>query len=114
MIIVRTVNNIILYTMKDNSEIIEFLEKLVGLRFSEDSLNNVLSEFFREKIKVYNASQGRIDNGEDDDELTDWNLMANVSNEVAAVDFDIYILPMRREGFDGATMYVTEVGYEFI
>jgi hypothetical protein len=27
--------------------------------------------------------------------------------------FDIYMLPMRRQGFDGATFYVTEVGYEF-
>jgi hypothetical protein len=100
--------------MKTNQEVIEFLEKLVHSRFSEESLNNVLSEFFRDKVKVYNASQGRIDNGEDDDELSDFNLMANVSNEVASVDFDIYMLPMRCEGFDGATMYITEVGYEFI
>jgi hypothetical protein len=27
--------------------------------------------------------------------------------------FDIYMLPMRRKGFDGADMYITEVGYEF-
>ncbi len=99
---------------KTNVEVMQFLEKLVGLRFSIESLNNVLSEFFRDKVEVYNATQGRIDSGEDDDELVDFNLMATVTNEVASVDFDIYFLPMRREGFDGTTMYVTEVGIEFI
>lgn len=99
---------------KSKVEVMQFLEKLVGLRFCTETLNYVLSEFFRDKVEVYNASLGRIENGEDDDELTDFNLMANVSNEVASVDFDIYYLPMRREGFDGATMYITEVGYEFI
>jgi len=28
-------------------------------------------------------------------------------------DFDIYMLPMRRAGFDDSTMYITEVAYEF-
>ena len=97
-------------------EAVEFLENLVGTRQSIESLNNILSEKFRYKVKVYNASQGRIDNGEDDDELTDFNLMFNVDNfcNPKSGDYDIYFLPMRREGFDGATMYITEVGYEFI
>ena len=102
--------------MRTQTEIIYFLENLVGKRFSIESLNKTLSDFFGTTIQVYNASQGRIDNGEDDDELADWNLMfAYESQDENAnpIDGDIYFLPMRREGFDGATMYITEVGYEF-
>jgi hypothetical protein len=103
--------------MKTRKEIIEFLEKLVHGRESIESLNKKLSEYFGQKIEVYNASQGRIDSGEDDDELCDFNLMFAFESEdenANPVDGDIYFLPMRREGFDGATMYVTEVGYEFM
>ena len=99
--------------MKTKPETIIFLEELLHNRFSLDSLNEKLSTFFGEKIEVYNASQGRIDSGEEDDELSDWNLMFTFESEDMLVDGDIYFLPMRREGFDGATMYVTEVGYEF-
>jgi len=103
--------------MKTQQETINFLETLVHNRFSIDSLNEKLSNFFGVKIEVYNASQGRIDSGEDDDELSDWNLMFCFESEDEAsspVDADIYFLPMRREGFEGSTMYITEVGYEFI
>ena len=99
--------------MKTRNEIIEFLEALVHNRFSLESLNEKLSTFFGVKIEVYNASQGRIDSGEEDDELSDWNLMFGFESEDLFVDGDIYFLPMRSEGFDGATMYITEVGYEF-
>jgi hypothetical protein len=99
--------------MKTQQETINFLESLVHSRFSLESLNKKLSDFFGEKVEVYNASQGRIDNGEDDDELADWNLMFGFESDELFVDGDIYFLPMRREGFDGATMYITEVGYEF-
>ena len=56
-----------------------------------------------------------IYSGEDDDELADFNLMFNIEGfaNPSAGYFDIYMLPMRCEGFDGATMYITEVGYEF-
>jgi len=102
-------------TYKLPKETIEFLEGLLHNRFSIETLNKKLSEFFEEKVEVFNASQGRIDSGEDDDELTDWNLLFNIEgfSNPSAGYFDIYFLPMRREGFDGATMYVTEVSYEF-
>ena len=99
--------------MRTQQETINFLESLVHSRFSLESLNKKLSDFFGEKVEVYNASQGRIDNGEDDDELADWNLMFAIEHEELFVDADIYFLPMRREGFDGTTMYITEVGHEF-
>jgi len=99
--------------MKTKMETIIFLEELVHERFSIESLNEILSTFFGVSVEVYNASQERIDNGEEDDGLVDWNLMFGFESEDLFVDGDIYFLPMRREGFDGATIYVTEVGYEF-
>ena len=94
-------------------QVVNFLESLVGQRFNTESLEAYLSENFNEEIKVENVSQGRIDSGEEDDELADWNLMFNSENQETYGYFDIYMLPMRRAGFDGATFYVTEVSYEF-
>jgi hypothetical protein len=94
-------------------EVVKFLESLVGQRFNLDTLNANLSKHFNETIRVENVSQGRIDSGESDDELTDWNLMFDSKNQETYGYFDIYFLQMRRPGFDGATIYVTEVGYEF-
>ena len=94
-------------------EAVKFLESLVGQRFNTETLEAKLSEHFNEKIEVWNATQERIDSGESDDELTDWNLMFDSENEETYGYFDIYMLPMRRTGFDGANFYVTEVGYEF-
>lgn len=101
---------------EQHQSVVDFLEKLVHQRFSIETLNKKLSEFFEEKIEVYNASQGRIDSGDEDDELSDWNLMFNIKgfSNPKTGDYDIYMLPMRIEGFDGATMYITEIGYEFI
>ena len=94
-------------------EVVKFLDSLVGQRFNTDTLEAKLSEHFNEKIEIYNATQGRIDSGEEDDELSDWNLMFDSDKDETYGYFDIYMLPMRRPGFDGATFYVTEVGYEF-
>ena len=99
--------------MKTKQETIAFLNQLVHKRFSIENLNKKLSTFFGASIVVYNASQGRIDNGEDDDELSNYNLMFSFETEDLFVDGDIYFLPMRRVGFDGATMYITEIGYSF-
>jgi len=94
---------------------IEFLEGLVYGRESIESLNKKLSEHFGEKIEVYNKTQDYIDRGEEDPDgvLTDWNLLFNSENEETYGYFDIYFLPMRREGFDGATMFITEISWEF-
>lgn len=86
-------------------ECVEFLENLVHRRFSQKRLNEVLSMFFGEEIVLELASE---------DELpTDFNLIFNLEREDQYGYFDIYMLPMRTEGFDGSTMYITEVGYEF-
>ncbi len=67
-------------------------------------------------IKVENNTQHRIDNldfSSEEDLPTDFNLMFNIETEDEYGYFDIYMLPMRRAGFDYSTMYITEVGYEF-
>ena len=94
------------------TDVVKFLESLVGTRVSEESLNKTLSKYFGEDIKIHNATQDRLDGG-DDDELSDWNYMFNSDKEETFGYFDIYILPMRQEGLDGSTMYITEISYEF-
>ena len=101
--------------IRTKEEIINFLEGLVWSRFTEKELNDKLSRFFQERIEVYNASQGRIDNGEDSDELADWNLMFNIIREDEYELFgDIYMLPTREVDEDNnVKLYITEVGYDF-
>lgn len=97
-------------------EVIDFLEQLVHNRFSLESLNKKLSDFFEEPIEVENNTQVRLDSGDftcDEDLPADFNLMFDLEREDQYGYFDIYMLPMRREGFNGSTMYITEVGYEF-
>ncbi len=100
---------------KINKDIVKILEDLVWSRFTETKLNTKLSEIFGEEIKLYNASQGRIDSGEDDDELADWNFMFNIINEADEYELfaDIYMLPTREKDGEEVVWYVTEVGYDF-
>lgn len=86
-------------------ECVEFLENLVHRRFSQERLNEVLSMFFGEDIVLELASEDEL--------LTDFNLVFNLEREDQYGYFDIYMLPMRTEGFGGSTMYITEVAYEF-
>jgi hypothetical protein len=100
--------------MKTRQEIINFLENLVHTRLSMEQLNQSVSEFFGTKVEVINVTEENLKEG-NDDELSDYNLMFNIEDGTDQSGFyDIYMLPMRREGFDGGTMYITEVGYEFI
>ena len=98
----------------EQQEVISFLEGLVGQRFSMQSLNDKLERVFKRKIELQNVSLSR-EQEDDDDELSDYNLMFNIEDGTEQSGFyDIYMLPMRRKRFDGADMYITEVGYEFI
>jgi hypothetical protein len=101
-------------TVRTQQEIRDFLEGLVWNRFSLPQLNKKLSDFFQEKLEVYNVSQEREDNN-DSDELADWDLMFNVVREDEYELFgDIYVLPTREfDEDDNVRYYVTEVGYEF-
>jgi hypothetical protein len=84
------------------------LENLVSKRFNKETLETKLSEIFGVEAKVEDISK-------DDDELSDFNYLTAFDNKDKGIYgyADIYFLPMRRTGFDGATFYVTEVGYEF-
>ena len=95
------------YTKKQK-EIIDFLKSLVGQRFNMETLTKELSKAFDEGIKAEIVN--------DDDEtntLSDWNIMFNSEKEDTFGYFDIYILKMRNALFDGSDFYITETNYEF-
>ncbi len=97
----------------ERQKVISFLEGLVGQRFNMQSLNDKLEKVFKQKVELQNTSLLR-EQENDDDDLADYNLMFNIEDgSEQSGFFDIYMLPMRRKGFDGADMYITEVGYEF-
>jgi|TARA_R110001592_G_scaffold201180_3_gene450255 hypothetical protein len=97
----------------ERQEVISFLEGLVGQRFNMQSLNDKLEKVFNQKVELQNTSLLR-EQENDDDDLADYNLMFNIEDgSEQSGFFDIYMLPMRRKGFDDADMYITEVGYEF-
>jgi hypothetical protein len=84
------------------------LEELVGQRFNKETLEAKLSTLFKQPITVEDISK-------DDDELSDYNLLVNFDNEETDLFgyVDIYFLPMRKEGFDGAVWYITEIAVQF-
>jgi subtilase family serine protease len=89
-------------------EVVEFLESLVHMRYNIETLTKVLSKYFNESIKVGYANE------EEDNILTDYNIMFDSHKEETYGYFDIYVLKMRRPGHDGSDFYVTEIGYEYI
>ena len=68
--------------MKEDKAI-QFLERLVSLRFNEQSLNEYLSKFFGVEVKVEDISK-------DDDELADYNYIFNIDTKHLFIDIDIY------------------------
>jgi len=84
------------------------LEELVGQRFNKETLEAKLSTLFKQPITVEDISH-------EDDELSDFNLLTEFGNADSELYgyVDIYFLPMRKEGFDGAVWYITEIAVEF-
>ena len=84
------------------------LESLVGSRFNKESLEKELTEIFGIEIVLEDISH-------DEDELGDYNFLGSfdIPERELYGYFDIYFLKMRRPGFDGADIYVTEVAIEF-
>jgi len=84
------------------------LEDLVGSRFKQESLEKKLSDLFGTTIKLDDIS-------EKEDELSDYNFVGgfDIPEQSLYGFFDVYFLKMRRPGFDGADIYVTEVAIEF-
>lgn len=84
------------------------LENLVHNRFTKETLEKQLTEIFGQTIVLEDISH-------DEDELGDFNFMGgfDVPEKDLYGYFDIYFLKMRRPGFDGADLYVTEVAIQF-
>ena len=84
------------------------LENLVKHRFNKETLEVKLAEIFGQPITVEDITK-------DDDELVDYNLLFEFGNAESELYgyVDIYYLPMRRAGFDGAIWYLTEFAITF-
>ena len=84
------------------------LEDLVGARFNQKSLEEKLTEIFGIETVLEDISR-------DDDELGDYNFLGHfdIPEKELYGFFDFYFLKLRRPGFDGADIYVTEVAIEF-
>ena len=93
---------------KKEHEIRVQLEDFVGNRFNKESLEKALSIVFDSDIVLEDISH-------DEDELGDYNFLGllDIPKKELYGFFDIYFLKMRRPGFDGADIYVTEVAIEF-
>jgi hypothetical protein len=89
-------------------EISNRLESVVQGRFTKESLERDLTTIFGVDIVLGDISR-------EDDELGDYNFIGHfdIPDKNLYGYFDIYFLKMRRPGFDGADLYVTEVAIEF-
>lgn len=89
-------------------EISDRLNNLVQSRFSKEKLESKLSEIFGTPITLDDISR-------EDDELVDFNFLGDfdIPNQNLYGFFDIYFLKMRKAGFDGSDIYITEVAIEF-
>lgn len=98
----------VLRNVSAEKEISNRLESLVGNRFTKESLEKTLSIIFDVDIALDDISK-------EDDELADYNFIGgfDIPERELYGYFDIYFLKMRRPGFDGADIYVTEVAIEF-
>ncbi len=97
-----------LRNIEKEKEISSRLEGLVGNRFNKESLEKTLSIIFEVDIVLDDIS-------EKEDELSDYNFVGgfDIPEQSLYGFFDVYFLKMRRPGFDGADIYVTEVAIEF-
>jgi hypothetical protein len=89
-------------------KLVRDLESLVHDRHSIDSLNGKLSEFAGEPIHVCDVTSSK-----DECDTSDWNLLFEIKDEELYGFFDIYYLKMRKPGYVGETMYITEISYQF-
>lgn len=87
-------------------QIAKSLEALVHHRFNMEKLNARMSEILGEEVQL---ELGRMDIEDE----PDWCYQWNSEQEETYGYYDIYVLMQRNEDWNGNTMYVTEVGYEF-
>lgn len=90
----------------EQNECIKFLESLVQNRYTLKQLEEVLSEYFKEEIKIEDITPDDLSEG-----THDYNLLFGTNQQTSLHGFfDIYYLPVRTPD---ATMYITEIGFEF-
>ena len=82
------------------------LEGLVHRRFNIHTLNRAVSEILGENVSL---EIGRLDCENE----PDWCYQWNSEKEDTYGYYDIYVLMQKECDWNGNTMYVTEVGYEF-
>ncbi len=89
---------------KTKKRIVKELECLVQHRFTKETLEIRLKSIFGTETKVEDISS-------DDDELSDFNFLAEMKNDAIGLFgyVDIYFLKMRKDNM----IYVTEVAYQF-
>lgn len=83
------------------------LEKLVHDRFNRDTLDAALSHIFQQPIRAELVGDDNID-------AIDWELYFEVDSAYVKGGFCVYFLPMKNRDCHGNTIYITEVGYEFL
>jgi hypothetical protein len=88
--------------------IVKQLENLVQERYNLKTLTKKVSEIFNEDIKIEDITLGKHDC-----DLSDYNLLFESKNEDTSGFFDIYFLKTRKTGYNGETMYITEISFEF-
>ena len=96
------------FVEKKEHDIRVCLEYLVGSRFNKKSLEQKLTEIFGTDIELDDISW-------EEDELADFNFLGHfdIPEKELYGFFDIYFLKMRKPGFDGSDIYITEVAIEF-
>jgi hypothetical protein len=88
-------------------EIMHKMLYLVHQRFNKESLEEWLSNYFKQPITIELGC-------EDCDYLSDWNYMFTYTDENGHVaDFDIYVLMHKNRDPFGNTFFITEVDAEF-
>ncbi len=91
-------------------KVIKILEDLVFHRFSMESLAEHLQGKFKLDAPMVIED---VTDGKDECDTSDYNLMCCLEKKDIFCDIDVYFLKLRKPDYDGNTIYVTEVGYEF-
>jgi hypothetical protein len=86
------------------TKVVNVLNNLVGKRFTMDELKNHLTLKFLSHIEMEDSSDQK-----DDCDLSDYDIIFNISNGDMFCDGDIYYLKTR----DPEKIYITEVYWDF-
>lgn len=88
------------------NSIISYMENLVHKRYTKQTLEQLLFDFFGKKVTLCNVTN---------DLYEDYRFMFLVNDDILGhIFFDILYLELRKTtSFPDGGMYITEVGYDF-